>query len=379
MPQDNTPSPIDAEFDIPLDLVGHIEDAPDFPSLEEDTVEPEGPDAEAEDDIDLEDDAEDLDADDLDSDDDLEDTDDLELGEEEAGDELDDDLEDLDDDELGEDEEEDEEVFFDRKEFETSLKDLKAEQPEMAKQLEAAYKQMQGAFTKKTQEVAERSKEVEKQETQVRAAQDELREFAETLATDEGTVDFLLRVAVNKPEVFQKVAERFENIQMDEDEAEAFKRETDLKDRERKLSKKEKQAQMEARQARAAEVIELTVNAAKDAGITDRAALALVEEQIAAKIKANAAETGEADISEDEVIAAVAKVAKALKVREAKAQKATQRARRVEDQKAAKKAAKKAKRPKPPASQSAVKGRKPTPAPAGVDPLDHIINQRLGM
>lgn len=308
----------------------------------------------------------------LEGDEDSEDEED-DTEEEDAGDETDEDEDEEeddedDDDDSDEDEEseddEDEESFlppFDRKKF-------LEEHPE----LEAPYKHFQAAFTRKTQELATARGETE-------ALRSQLTDFVQTLATDEGASEFLERVALTRPEVFQQVVERWEESLADDDVRESRVKEIKLKDREKELTRKEQLEAAKQQQLRVEEVVNLTETAAEEAGLTDEDSVAIAKKYVLAQIHENKARTGKAEVSDAEVVAAVKAAAKHVRTLAKKAEKTTQEKNRVEKNKKAKEKLKKAATPQPAKSKAKKPLARKPQVPKGMDPIHYKIQKGLGL
>ena len=166
---------------------------------------------------------------------------------EDEGDDLDDD-EDLDDEDEDDDEEDDLEDEDEEDDEEDDVLDsVPAEEIQRIKEdpaLRKLHKHMQRAFTKKTEAVARRSKELERRESELADIRTPkgIAEFLtevlgqdrnligvafETVATGEGAENFLVEVALQKPEVFEKAYDRFRELNDDPDELDRHKRKRD--------------------------------------------------------------------------------------------------------------------------------------------------------
>lgn len=299
---------------------------------------------------------------------------DEEAGDETTDEEVDEDAEEEDEDseedsdeeseEDDEDSEEDKESFlppFDRKKF-------LAEHPE----LEAPYKHMQAAFTRRMQEVSTVQSEVE-------TVREQLADFVETLSTDDGATEFLERIALSRPEVFQKVVEQWEDSLSDEDLRERKVREIQLKDREKSVQQKEEREQAKAAQQRIQAVVTLAETTSEAEGLTDEDSIAIAKQFVLAKIHENKANTGVAQISDDEVVAAVKAASKHLKAQVAKAEQTVKKKTRVDQKKAAQAKLKKSSRPQPPKSGSKRSVPKKPKVPEGMDPVHYAIQKGLGL
>lgn len=302
---------------------------------------------------------------------DEEDTDEDEDGDlESAADEEDED-EDLDPAESEEDEEdtEDDESFlpeFDRKKFLT-------EHPE----LEPAYKHFQAAFTKRTQELAAQTRQAEAVQTQYRT-------FAQQLSTDEGLGDFLLNIALARPEVFDGVYDRALTLNEDETEKKAYLQERELKTLKSQREREVQDRQMTQLQQRAEELTELTHNTAKRLGLESDEEINLAEELVAKRIYELQDE--DQDIDPKEVVAIVKRVAQRLNANREKVKASTKKELRKKSLEAAKRTARDAKRPSPPkgggSPSSKPKAKDDGPKRWGAsfsdDPLDRLVDERLG-
>jgi hypothetical protein len=299
--------------------------------------------------------------------DDTEDEDTLETDSEDEGDDTDsedDGDDDLDDD--GEDEEEspDEDTDalpeFDRDKF------LK-KHPE----LEPAYKHMQAHFTKKNMEAARVKKEAE-------SYKQEYESFANKLADDNGMSEFLVQVALHRPEIFDKAYEEAVSLNDDEDKKSTYLKDRELSEREQKLQRQEEDRLRQAQEARIMEVVDLTRSVAKKYSLTGPE-IEVAEQFVANRIHENRA-AGNADISDKEVREAVKLAADRLQANRDKVRKETERTMKREGLSKAKKKATQSKRPAPPRAGGAPARRDaaPTLSHPNEDPLDAIIDARFG-
>lgn len=294
--------------------------------------------------------------------------DELEEDEEPAPDESDEDLEDLDEDEpedTPEAEEEDEESFlpkFDRKEIEKDP------------QLKAAYDHMRSKWTQAQQELRSAQREYE-------TAVEDYQAFAEQLRDDAGAEEFLLAIAVHRPEVFEKAFDRASELGNDDRQKKTWEREQALKQREKQLERKERQEQMAAVQQQIVEIENKTQSYAEEMGLTLPAEVTLAEEAVAYVITTKRRTNPSAEITDSDIKNAVSRVANAVVARKNVAQKQATREFVAAQKKAVKKKAKAAKRPPPPKATSSpgVKSRQPPAAPKGTDPLDFLVDHHLGL
>lgn len=291
-----------------------------------------------------------------------------------------------DDDEAGEDEEpadtEDEDSDDDSDEEEEEAEDVLADKVSKAEReriegdpaLKKIHRQMQAAFTQKAQALAEARREVE-------TAQREQDEFLEKLASEEGAEDFLLKVALERFDLLEKVYEKAFELQDDEEALSRFTSERSLKEREEKVAKAEADRAAEARARRTEEVVSQMQGLAAKAGLSDSADLVLVEKAVAARIRTNYAANGIADITAAELKEEVEDVARAIRAKEARVRKTLEREKKGKAGENVKRLAANSKRGiTAPRSSSApgVKTKRPEAAPAGVDATSHRIAQLLG-
>jgi hypothetical protein len=296
-----------------------------------------------------------------------------ETDEDDAGNEPADEEEDEDDEDSEETSEEepgeqpDDNPFFDRKELD-AIKDEEARKVALK-----AYKAMQSAFTKKTQETAAIRREAE-------AVQQEFDEFLQEISSEEGAADFMVRVALSRPEAFQAAQDRITEMTDDDNERRVYERDQKLKAREKELERKERMEQIQARHGRVEEVEKMTARLARQAGM-DQTEVAIAEQYVANRILLNRA-GGRDDISDHEVAEAVKLAAQHLGREKERVRKSTEREIRQRQAEQVKRKATAPKRPAAPKSSTAPAARSmkrnPT-APAGVDPTDFAIDKLLGL
>jgi len=288
-----------------------------------------------------------------------------------------------DEDDEGEDDEEDEEIEdrpsdepdpdndflppdFDRKEIE--------KHPELKK----AYKHMQAAFTRARQRDAEAAREAQRR---LEVLQAQVQSFQAQLADDAGAEEFLVKVALARPEVFERAYEHALKLAEDEGARNLFTREQRLKAAERAAEAERLAMQQERIARRAQEVTALLTKLGNEAGFEGPEDFELAERFVVERIQQNRLATGTADISDEEVKAAVAEVQRLLKRKSKKVERkvATRLARERDEQVKAK--VRNARRPAPPkASKSpGMKPRKLPEPPPGVDPVDFTIDALLGL
>lgn len=259
---------------------------------------------------------------------------------------------------------EDEDTFapFDRKKID-EIKD-----PEVKKLVESAYKSFQAAFTKKTQELAAQRRKIEGIVAKAREALEERREFISMLESDEGAERFLVKLALKRPQVFEKAYERA--VQLNEDAAERrrFEKEEEVEEKAARLERQERRALVER-------VHGATLKEAEAVGLRGSAVKVAIR-YVANKILENRAATGKATITADEIREAVREAAEDLGLVRKQVMLERQKAQRVEIQKRA--SAVPRKRPAPAGNRTpAKKGGLPEP-PKGKDRLDHLVDTLLG-
>lgn len=304
-----------------------------------------------------------------DSEDDEDDTEDEETGDETDEEEVDEEEEEVDEESEEEDSDEDEtdkdedQILppFDRKK-------LLKEHPE----LEAPYKHMQAAFTRKMQEASQIRAESE-------AMAEQLSDFVESLSTDDGAAEFLERVALARPEVFQQVVEKWDESLADDDTREQRVREFTLRDREKKLEQKEKLEQKTAQAERINQVVTLAESTSEAEGLTDEDSIAIAKQFVLAKIHENKANTGTAQISDEEIVTAVKSAAKHVKAQRARVEKSVTQKARVDGKESAQKKLKQSQKPQPAKSKSKRTVAKKPKVPAGMDPVHYAIQKGLGV
>lgn len=310
------------------------EDTPEDPDADEAEDTPSGPEEE-----------------DTDTDEDEAGDEEPEEGEEEAEDEVEETSEEREDDDFL--------PPFDRKEIE--------KHPELRK----AYKHMRAAFTRKMQELGEKARRADFLER-------EFMEFQARLRDDKGAEEFLVQVALARPEVFERAYERAVRLAENEEERNLFIREQQLRHKEREAELRRMEMEAQRIQARAQEITATITRLGKAAGLVGDD-LELVERLVVAKINENRAKTGKADVTDEEIQEAVDTARRLLQRREGTLAKKLQKERDAKVKALAAKA--KEKRPAPPRATKSpgVKPKKIGPPPPGVDPLDHALDSLLGL
>lgn len=246
-------------------------------------------------------------------------------------------------------------------------KKLLDEHPE----LELPFKHMQAAFTRKTQELAQLRAETE-------TMQEQLTDFVSKLNTDEGVQDHLERLMLHKPEVFAKVVEAWEESLADDDVREQRVREIQLKDREKAIKQRDELDARKAQTDRIEKVVSLAESTSEAEGLTDEDSVAIAKQFVLAKIHENKAKHGQAQISDEEVVAAVKAAAKHLKAKTEKTVKTEKVVQRKAATEKAKKKLKQSKRPSP-AKKAGATVRKKSDVPSGMDPVHYAIQKGLGL
>lgn len=249
--------------------------------------------------------------------------------------------------------------YFDRKSIEGK--------PE----LELAYKHMQAAFTRATQEV--RTKE---RETQM--MQEEMETFMAEIGSDEGATEFLVKMALHRPKVFEEAFEQAVKLTENPSEKKLFEREQQLRNREREIERENKRREASEQQQRRQAVYDELNAAMKQHGLTE--ADSDIAQQYVANVILEKKARGDNSISPKEIHGAVERAAKFLSARNESVKQEIERRVRAEQQQAMKKKAQDAKRPAAPkSSKSPGPKAKKLEVPRGVDPLDYIVSARLGL
>lgn len=299
--------------------------------------------------------------------DEFEEEDDLEVVEDE-------DLEDLEDLEEEEVEEPEDTLETDEDEDDSFLPDFDRKKIEENPELNAAYKHMRAKWTQAQQDLRHAQREFEVKSS-------ELDEFAEQLGTPEGAKDFLVTVALNRPEVFEQAYQAAVSLTSDEDQRQSWEREQDVKRRERQIQRQEAVAQQEKAMEQIRQVTESTHSVAEGLGLTSPAEIELAEQAVANVITANRRNDptflpGDADIKK-----AVERVASSIEATKERTRKELEAKYAKERKKKVKKKAKSAKRSTPPNSSSspAIKSKKAPEPPSNVDPLDFWVDRKLGI
>jgi len=239
--------------------------------------------------------------------------------------------------------------------------------------LKKIHRQMQAAFTRKTQELATSRREVEQ-------AQAEYEQFAATLQTDEGAEEFLIRLAVARPDLIERVYERSVEINDDDDAKQTFLREQDLKAREQEVERLRRQRETDLRMVRAQEITADTRRIARAAKLTDPEDIELVERAVATKIRENRTQDPNAYISEAEIKAEVEDIARTIRAKEERVRKAEQAKRLVSQKERVKEQARNSRRT-PPARATSSPGarvRKSSAPPEGMDVTEWRVKELLG-
>lgn len=300
------------------------------------------------------------------------DAEDEETDDEDAGGEEPDDAEDEEESEDEDDESDDDEEEEDDEDSESFLPKFDRKKIEQDPELSKAYKHMQAAFTKKMMEASDSVRQAEE-------VLEEVKQFEATLADPKGAEEFLLNVALNRPEVFQNAYERAVALLEDDEEKDSYLKEQQLKVREKELERQEREAQARAQEARVEQIETSTRRLAAKMGL-DTEDVEIAEQFVANRILENRARTGKADVSDDEIREAVSAAKKFVERKAQKVQSVTKRQLLKEREEQVKAKAKLAKRPRAPKA-----GKSPAPrpkreeitAPPGVDPLDFGIDKLL--
>lgn len=241
--------------------------------------------------------------------------------------------------------------------------------------LKAAYKHMQAAFTKKMQAASEVKNQAAEMVAEAQGVLDRHKEFVSMLADPKGAEEFLVKVAVNRPEVFQAAFDRASKLLEDPEEMKRFSKETEIAEREKKI--KAKEAEDAKRSAeRAKQVLrETTESVAAKVGLKSEADLKLAHRFVRARLQENLDLTGKSSITREEIVEVVKEAAETIQSKVNRARKEV-----VKDvQKKARKSASRRKRPGAPRSSSRPAGKKGRlDIPKGVDPLDHAVDVLLG-
>jgi hypothetical protein len=320
-----------------------------------------GVEEEVEVDPDLDDELESPEAEEEDTDEESPSDEEEETEEEESGDSDPDDEADKEEEE--EEEEDSSESFlpkFDRKKIEAD--------PELNK----AYKHMQAQFTKRVQEASAARREADEMKA-------DFESFLADISSEEGAEDFLVKIALSRPEVFKKAYERAEDLTEDPDELKKFERGQDLKRREQELERRERTRKMEEQERRVAEIESVVDKAAGRLGMDD------AETKIAHEYVANAIfrirAAGGKDISSEEILKAVKRAASDLSVQKRKVREATEREVKLTEKQRAKEKARKLRRTAPPRSTAAPASRRAAnkDVPEGVDPLMYSVDRAFGL
>lgn len=363
------------DIDIPDDLIDkHFYPAEDSDTVETEEIEnPPGPAADsAEPDDFSEDTLEEA------PEEEYEDTEELEAGEEEPVyeeelEEEEDFDEDLDDETLDDLEDEIEDNLDDEEEEESFLPEFDRKEIEKDPQLKAAYEHMRAKWTQAQQELRASQRSYDEARAQFDS-------FAEQLRSEEGAEEFLVEVALRRPELFEQAHDRALELTGDEKERQRWQQGRELKRREQELNRREQQRMVEAMRQEAQVIQEKAHSFAEEAGISAPAEVALVEEAVANVILSKRRGDPEAEITDDDIRGAVKRVATAVDASKERARKEAAREYQKKRKKAVKKKAKTSKRSRPPKSTSSpgLRSRKPPKVPDGKDAMDHYVDLFLG-
>lgn len=239
----------------------------------------------------------------------------------------------------------------------------------------AAYKSFNADYTKAKQALKAQETEWQGKLDQANQLQEQYDSFASKLSDDKGMQDFLLQIALHRPEVFDTAYEQALSLNEDEGQKTAYLKEQQIKEREAKLEREEK-ARAQQTQAQKVQRIEtLTHKAAEKLGLSG------VEIEIAEQYVANAIYEARArgkGLPEDaDVVAAVKAAAKRLGVDKERVQKEAAAKARREAQANLRKKAKDSKRPQPPRggkSPSAPRAESPKRGNLNEDPMDSLVD-----
>lgn len=320
---------------------------------------------------DADDEDEDTEAEGAETDEESDETDDDESDEEESeGDETDE--EDESDEESDDEAEDDEEEVLSG----ATLKKHR-ERIEKDPSLKAVHRAMQADYTRKMQLVAQSRTSYESAETEYNA-------FAATLGDVEeggGREKFLVDAALDNPEVFERAFERAAELLGSPEATKKYQREREVDRREERIQQRER---LDAQRAAQQQVQQIQTSAdryCKQFGITEEQGVRVAKQYVANVILQKRAATGKADISDQEIKAAVQRAATdlgAVRKRSADDAKKGERKKRLED---AKETARGAKRTPPPKGKRVPGGGKPKFDPSKldprVDPLDARLDQLL--
>ena len=239
--------------------------------------------------------------------------------------------------------------------------------------LRAAYAHMRAAFTRKMQELGEKARRAEYLER-------EFREFEAQLRDEKGAEEFLVQVALARPEVFERAYERAARLAENPQERELFEREQRLREQERLAQRREQEHLVERIRARAEEISRTIARFGKEEGLEGED-FDLVERLVVEKIHENRVRTGISDVTDQDIKEAVLTAKRFLRRREEKAERAVSAKIAQERDAQVRAKVQAAKRPAPPRTSTApgLRPKKLGPPPDGVDPLDHALDSLLGL
>lgn len=274
-------------------------------------------------------------------------------------------------------EEEDDDPAESDEELEDFLPEFDRKEIEKDPELKKAYKHMQAAFTRARQRDAEAARESQRQ---LEILQREVESFKAQLQDDAGAEEFLVQVALARPEVFERAYEQAVRLAEDEGARDLFTREQRVKAAERAAEQERLAMAQDRARARAAEIVALVGEYGADAGLEGED-FELAERFVVEKINQNRLRTGVADLTNEEIKAAVQDAQRLLKRQSKKVERKVSKKLAKERDEAVRAKVRNSRRPAPPRASKApgVKPKKLPPPPPGVDPLDHTIDALLGL
>lgn len=249
-------------------------------------------------------------------------------------------------------------------------------------ELELPYKHMQAAFSKKMAEASTLKKRSEEVEARAQSMEQHYLSFQETLKNDDTFEEFLVQVAIGRPEVMQKAYDRAADLAEDEGKKKEYLRDKELADTKRQLEEKNQREEAVARQNRTVQIVNTMKKVAEKLGLNGEGDLEVAEQFVANQILQNNAKNGKPDITNEELVMAVRRAAKALEAKKNGVRKTVKAEVQRKGLQAAKDRAKAPKRPAPPRSAAPAAH---APAPKRIDNrpkqsgLDSFIDSQLGV
>lgn len=211
--------------------------------------------------------------------------------------------------------------FFDRKEID------QIQDPEAKRVAQKAYASMQRAFTQKTTELAEERKGWEAKVHEADEFRSEYNNFAQEIASDDGAEQFLhmviearphvftesvlVSLALQQPDLFEKAAERFQQLVSDDGAAETFREKVQVGRDKYANKQQDRSRQRQAAATQQQKLEQAITQQATTHGVTDADSLEIIRGQVHLLLQRN--RTAQKQTTLAEVNGVVERVAKRLK------------------------------------------------------------------